>query len=191
MIRCQAERKGCTVTTERVPRTARRLLRWAAAVIVGVVAATTLSVAPASAGISFFKIQNAWSSWRLESRTVPHATVFMNDHNNFTTQIWGLSPVTSTPENDYTISTYDRGWCLDQHYSTSGPTNLLRAWDCTGVPNQRWIITAGAHGNVLVNARSRWCLDQSDNGAGSPSATVVAWPNCHLQTNQFWLFYGI
>ncbi|GIF04828.1 RICIN domain-containing protein [Actinoplanes siamensis] len=169
----------------------RSIFRWFAVLVASALGAA-VGPLPASAQAS----QNLWnakSDWCLESQNQANVEVFMSECiSGQREQKWVLVPAAGGHPNDYLIKPEnDTGLCLDQHYSTSGPTTLLRAWQCTGVLNQRWIISVGPTANTIMNARSVWCLDQShaDNNT-VPTSTVVAWPRCHLQDNQQW-FNGV
>ncbi|WP_328940406.1 RICIN domain-containing protein [Streptomyces sp. NBC_00250] len=60
----------------------------------------------------------------------------------------------------------------------------VRQWDCTGQPNQRWMVRVSTHGVVVVNKHSGKCLEvadwRTDNGA-----PVRQW-DCTGQPNQQW-----
>ena len=45
---------------------------------------------------------------------------------------------------------------------------------------------------IIRNSWSGNCLDHHFNAAGQPTTSVYAWPTCHGQTNQQWIFqpYG-
>lgn len=167
-------------------RTGRRIL------VLAVVSVVALAFAPAPAHAEpDFTPRNLWnarSNWHLNSYApTANQVVTMSPGSGTTQSIWLFWSVDNTAANDYTLRPWDNtSLCLDQHYSTSGPTNLLRAWDCTGVQNQTWVISFYGPGNVIRNARSGWCLDQShSNNNTTPTSTVVAAP-CHYISNQQW-----
>jgi hypothetical protein len=62
-----------------------------------------------------------------------------------------------------------------------GGTPVANGSTLAQAPAQSW--------SPRVSVYSGYCLDQHFNANNQPTNTVYAWPDCHLQSNQYWSYW--
>ena len=156
-----------------------RLGRLVAATAAGVVLATTVGTAPASAAGAL--ITGAGSGRCLDvvgRRTDPGTRLNVYDCHGAANQQWTLTPAGE-------LRVYGGTRCLDVRGRDTTSPAVAQIATCTGEGNQAWSVRADGS---IVGVQSGLCLDV--DGARTANSSLVDLWTCNGQSNQKWQVGG-